>query len=70
MKKKKYYKSTSYPVPDGHPTRHRPRRNFWGNLYEEDTIDEDYHNFSSASDTALYDAEDEHDSYYESNGYE
>ena len=30
MKKKKYYKSTSYPVPDGHPTRHRPRRNFWG----------------------------------------
>ncbi len=70
MKKKRYHKSTSYPVPDGHPTRHRPRRNFWGNLYEEDTFDEDHHNFSSASDAALYDAEDEHDSYYESNGYE
>lgn len=31
MKKKGNYITTSYPSPDGHPTRHRPRRNYWGN---------------------------------------
>ncbi len=70
MKKKRNTISTLYPVPDGHPARHRPRRNYWGNLYDEDTFDEDKHNISSASDTALYDAEDDHDSYYESDRYE
>lgn len=70
MKKKGNYITTSYPSPDGHPTRHRPRRNYWGNLYDEDTFDEDRHNITSYSDTALYDAEDDHDSYYESDNYE
>lgn len=72
MKKKSHLQSSSdsYPVPDGHPTRHRPRRNYWGNLYNEDTFDEDRHNFSGASDSALYDAEDDHDSYYESGNYD
>ena len=40
MKKKRNINSSSYPIPDGHPTRHRPRRNYWGNLYDEDTFDE------------------------------
>lgn len=70
MKKKYISHSSSYPSPDGHPTRHRPRRNYWGNLYDEDTFDEDRHSFTEDSGTALYDAEDDHDSYYESNGYE
>ena len=70
MKKKSIIHSSSYPSPDGHPTRHRPRRNYWGNLYDEDTFDEDRHHFTEDSDTALYDAEDDHDSYYESGGYE
>ena len=70
MKKKRNINSSSYPIPDGHPTRHRPRRNYWGNLYEEDTFDEDHHHFTADSATALYDSEDDHDSYYENDGYE
>lgn len=70
MKKKSSYSSASYPSPDGHPTRHRPRRNYWGNLYEEDRYNEDRHDFNAGSDTALYDAEDDHDSYYDTDGYE
>ena len=70
MKKKGNYSSASYPDPDGHPTRHRPRRNYWGNLFEEDRYVEDRHNFNADSDRALYDAEDDHDSYYDSDGYE
>ncbi len=61
---------SSTKVPDGHPTRHRPRRNYWGNLYDEDTFDEDRHNFTADSESVLYDEEDDHDSYYETNGYE
>lgn len=30
MKKKRIMHSSSYPSPDGHPTRHRPRRNTGG----------------------------------------
>ena len=70
MKKNRNFSSVSYPSTDGHPTRHRPRRNYWGNLYDEDTFDEDRHNVTINSDAALYDAEDDHDSYYESDNYE
>lgn len=70
MRKKSIIHSSSYPSPDGHPTRHRPRRNYWGNLYDEDTFDEDSHSNIADCDTALYDSEDDNDSYYESSGYE
>lgn len=69
MVKKGNYSSVNYPTPDGKSTRHRPRRNYWGNLYDEDTYDENRkksHDYGSA----LYDSEDDHDSYYESGGYD
>ena len=50
MKKKNNLISSSYPIPDGHPTRHRPRRNYWGNLYDEDTFDENRHHFTTDCD--------------------
>ena len=39
-------------------------------VYDEDTFDEARHHFTADSDTALYDAEDDHDSFYESGRYE
>lgn len=69
MAKKNNYSSVKYPTPDGKSTRHRPRRNYWGNLYDEDTYDEDRHRFNDNS-SPLYDSEDDHDSYYESGGYD
>ena len=66
------YSSEFHPNADGKaPVYHKPRRNYWGNLYEEDTlvgsqqsyIDED-------SSDSLFDAEDDHDSYYGSDGYD
>ena len=49
MAKKNNYSSVKYPTPDGKSTRHRPRRNYWGNLYDEDTYDEDRHRFNDNS---------------------
>lgn len=69
----KKYKSNSYtsvdmPVLDGHPSYHRPRRNYWGNLKEEDTYKEDEDTISSY-DYSNYDCEDDHSSYYENDSY-
>ena len=58
MTKKKKYSSVQYPT-----------RNYWGNLYDEDTYDEERHHFNDNG-SALYDAEDDHDSYYENFGYD
>lgn len=69
MVKKGNYSSVNYPTPDGKSTRHRPRRNYWGSLYDEDTYDEERHKFNDHG-SALYDSEDDHDSYYESGGYD
>lgn len=63
------YTSVNMPEPDGHPTYHKPRRNYWGNLFEEDTFNEepsrpqnyDYSNF---------DPEDDHSSYYDNDSYD
>ena len=69
MEHNKHYADVEFPNPDGKSTRHRPRRNYWGNLYNEDTYDEERHSFNDHG-SALYDAEDDHDSYYESGGYD
>ncbi|MBQ7141839.1 MAG: hypothetical protein IJR84_02090 [Bacteroidaceae bacterium] len=69
MVHKNNYSSVNYPTPDGKSTHHRPRRNYWGNLYDEDTYDEERHKFNDYG-SALYDSEDDHDSYYESGGYD
>lgn len=60
---------TSMPEPDGHPTYHRPRRNYWGNLLEEDTYKEEAvqrHDY----DYSDYDPEDDHSAYYDNNSYD
>ena len=70
MKQRKSNSSISnYLEPDGHPTRHRPRRNYWGNLKEEDTYQEEvskpqYYDYSN------YDSEDDHSSYYDNDSYD
>ena len=41
----------------------KPRRNYWGNLYEDDTIDENSSvNYTEDYDYADYDVEDDNDS--------
>ena len=69
MSKKNSYSSVIFPVPDGKSTRHRPRRNYWGNLYDEDTYDEECHKLNDHG-SVLYDADDDHDNYYECDGYD
>lgn len=50
------------PVKDDKSNNHRPRRNYWGNLNEEDTYKEDF-NCTSSND----DSEDDHDGFYNNN---
>ena len=58
MKKKENIFGGSMPIPDGHPTYHKPRRNYWGNISENDrytedeskTSDYDYSDFDSEDD--------------------
>ena len=69
MSRNKNYSSVKYPIPDGKSSSHRPRRNYWGNLYDSDTYDEERHHNNDYG-SALYDSEDDHDSYYESGGYD
>jgi hypothetical protein len=57
------------PVPDGVVTRHKPRRNYWGNLYEDDTYKEESH-YTPDYDYSNYDENDDHDSYYDNSNYE
>lgn len=54
----------------GHPTFHKPRRNYWGNLYEEDTYKEEYNHTTPSYDYSDFDSEDDNSSYYDSNGYD
>lgn len=69
MSRNKNYSFVKYPTPDGKSSSHRPRRNYWGNLYDSDTYDEERHHNNDYG-SALYDSEDDHDSYYESGGYD
>jgi hypothetical protein len=64
------YSSVKMPEPDGHPTFHKPRRNYWGNLYEEDTYKEEYNHTTPSYDYSDFDSEDDNSSYYDSNGYD
>lgn len=70
MKKNKInsYSSVNMPVPDGHPTYHRPRRNYWGNLKEEDIFKEEIES-KTFYDYSDYDSEDDHSSYYDNESY-
>lgn len=44
----------------------KPRRNYWGNLYNEDTFDENENVMAPDNyDYSDYDPEDDHDSYYD-----
>lgn len=63
-----FYSSTEYPIPDGKSIFHRPRRNYWGNLIEEDTYDENLVK-SSDYDYSDLDMEDDHDGYYNNDHY-
>lgn len=52
-------KAREYPVKDGKSTYHRPLRNYWGNLHENNTYNEGFINNS--------DSEDDHDGFYGNN---
>lgn len=52
--------SIEHPAKDGKSTNHRPRRNYWGNLNEEDTYSENPR--TSSYDHSKY--EDDHDGFY------
>lgn len=44
----------------------KPRRNYWGNLYDEDTYNENRNIMSAGNyDYSDYDRNDDHDSYYD-----
>lgn len=63
------YSTSEMPIPDGHPTFHRPRRNYWGNLYDEDTYQEDII-VEQDYDYSDFDSEDDHCFYYDSDSYD
>ncbi len=67
-KNKQSYYNDNMPVPDGHPSYHRPRRNYWGNLIEEDIFREEIES-KSFYDYSDYDSEDDHSSYYDHESY-
>ena len=46
----------------------KPRRNYWGNLYEEDIYRENRVEEQN-SDYSNYDPEDDNDSFYDHDGY-
>lgn len=58
MSRKGKFESISMPIPDGHPTYHKPRRNYWGNIFDEDRYVEDESN-TSDYDYSDYDSEDD-----------
>lgn len=58
MKRKEKLISVSMPIPDGHPTYHKPRRNYWGNIFEEDRYTED-ESKTNDYDYSDFDSEDE-----------
>ena len=76
MKKKNLYRndysSDFHPNSDGTAAvYHKPRRDYWGNLYDEDTIEggENPYIDENGADS-LFDTEDDHDCYYDSDGYD
>ncbi len=75
MMKKSYvrnnydYPIDDNPVSDGKVGIHKPRRNYWGNLYEEDTYNENATE-SVNYDYSDYDSEDDIDSYYSNDNYD
>ncbi len=73
MAKTKYkggkFSSVDMPEPDGHPTFHKPRRNYWGNLYDEDTYTEEV-SHNQNYDYSDFDAEDDHSSFYDNDNYD
>ncbi len=65
----KSYSTINKAVLTGHPTQHQPRQNYWGNLHEEDTYDEELslpQNYHYSD----FDPEDDHSSFYDSYGYD
>lgn len=58
-----------YPEPGGLVGVRKPRRNYWGNLYEEDTFSEEFCEPQNY-DYADYDSEDDNDSYYSNDSYD
>lgn len=64
------YASTDYyPEPGGPVGVRKPRRNYWGNLLDEDTYHEDrIDNFNY--DYSDFDGEDDHDTYYNDDSYD
>ncbi len=63
------YSIDNNPVADGRVGTHKPRRNYWGNLYDEDIYDEErvvniYYDYSD------YDPEDSGDTYYNNERYD
>lgn len=66
------------PSSDFHPRSngraayyHKPRHNYWGNLFDEDTLEGNRESYTDRIGTdSLYDREDDNDSFYESDGYD
>ena len=47
-------------------TKVKPRRDYWGNIYDEDTFDENANIMATENyDYSDFDSEDDHDSFYE-----
>lgn len=61
--------TSDYPVPDGRPGLHRPRRNYWGNLVEEDIYREE-ESKPQFYDYFDFDSEDDCSSFYDSDNYD
>ena len=50
---------------------HKPRRNYWGNIFDEDTLEGREKDFiDEDGSNSLFDSEDDHDGYYDSDGYD
>ena len=66
-----HYPSSRNTSPDNRAAcHHKPRRNYWGNLHDEDTYDEEAYDMGRYDGiSSLYDSEDDHDSYYDSDSY-
>ena len=63
------FSSVEMPEADGHPTFHKPRRNYWGNLYNEDTYNEEV-SHTQNYDYSDFDVEDDHSSFYDIDNYD
>ena len=66
------YTSECHPKSKGQgKVYHQPRRNYWGNLFDEDTVEGRERLFMDESGTdSLFDPEDSADSFYDNDNYE